>query len=82
MNVGFTQNSTHITLSYSDRALLYCGREMQWVKEKCTVLQMRSADAEFLCFPQHILPPFDPPFTLRHCDKLFSAFSCTGFRDR
>lgn len=82
MNVGFTQNGTRITHSYSDTALLRCNRGMHWIKEKCMLLKMQSETAEFLYFTQHILPPFEPPFTLRHSDKLFSAFNCTGFRSR
>jgi hypothetical protein len=55
---------------------------MQWIKDKCMLLKMESETVEFLCPAQNILPPFEPPFTLRHCDKLFSAFNCTDVRGR
>jgi hypothetical protein len=82
MNVGFTSKGARITHSYSDRALLHCNRGMQLIKDKCMLFKMQSVTVEFLCFAQNILPPFEPPFTLRHCDNLFSAFNYTGFRGR
>jgi hypothetical protein len=82
MNVGFTESSTRITHAYSDTALSHCNREMEWITEKCIVLKMQSETAEFLCFTQNILPPFDIPFILMYCDKLLSAFNYAGFRGR